>query len=117
MVRDLVSEAHRSLAICGAFFYMIFYVYILFSSLANKYYVGYTGDKLSTRLQKHNSNHKGFTGKYIDWILVYSEEFETKSGAMSRERQIKSWKSRKEIEKLIATKLSSAGSEQLIRTQ
>ncbi|MBK9670737.1 MAG: GIY-YIG nuclease family protein [Bacteroidetes bacterium] len=43
----------------------MFYVYILFSSLANKYYVGYTGDKLSTRLQKHNSNHKGFTGKIL----------------------------------------------------
>ncbi len=90
---------------------MIFHIYILYSSNANKYYVGYTGDELSSRLQKHNSNHKGFTGKYTDWVLVYSEAFETKATSMSREKQIKSRKSRKEIEKLIATKLSSVGSE------
>jgi putative endonuclease len=103
---------------------MKFHIYVLYSANANKYYVGYTGDELSSRLQKHNSNHKGFTGKYTDWVLVYSEAFETKAAAMSREKQIKSWKSRKEIEKLIVTRLSSAGSEHsdtsegsLVRTQ
>jgi putative endonuclease len=60
---------------------MKFHIYILYSANANKFYVGYTGDELSSRLQKHNSNHKGFTGKYTDWVLVYSEAFETKAEA------------------------------------
>ncbi|MEP6750678.1 MAG: GIY-YIG nuclease family protein, partial [Bacteroidota bacterium] len=47
------------------------------------------------------SNHKGFTGKTGDWMLVYAETFNSKSAAMKRESTIKNWKSRKLIEKLI----------------
>jgi putative endonuclease len=42
---------------------MAYTVYILFSIAKNKYYVGFTGDEIDERLRKHNSNHKGFTGK------------------------------------------------------
>ena len=80
---------------------MQFYVYILFSISRNSYYVGYTGDELEKRLRKHNTDHKGFTGHLADWKLKYSETFNTKSDAMKREKQIKHWKSRKLIEKLI----------------
>jgi len=48
---------------------------------------------LPERLRKHNSNHSGFTGKYNDWKIVYSEKFVSKSEAYARERQIKKWKS------------------------
>jgi putative endonuclease len=51
------------------------------------------------------TDHKGFTSKAKDWTIVYSEEFPTKSGAYFREKEIKSWKSKIKIEKLI----SSAG--------
>ena len=68
----------------------------------NSYYIGHTGDQLEERLRKHNSNHKGYTGKTGDWKLVYSEDFHTKEEAYKREREIKSWKSRKLIEKLIS---------------
>ena len=80
---------------------MKFYVYILYSSLKNNYYIGFTGDQLSERIRKHNSNHKGFTGNLGDWQLVYQEEFTTKVDAAKREKQIKNWKSRILIEKLI----------------
>ncbi len=53
------------------------------------------------RLRKHNSNHKGFTGKIGDWEIVYSENFISKSLAYARERQVKKWKSRIAIERLI----------------
>lgn len=76
------------------------YFYILFSKKLNKYYIGSTND-LVERLRKHNSNHKGFTGKIGDWKVVYSEEFKSKTEAYFRESQVKSWKSRKAIEKLI----------------
>jgi putative endonuclease len=77
------------------FLFMLFHTYILYSQTADKYYIGSTSDTLESRLYKHNANHKGFTGKAADWKIVYSEQFETKVDAMQRERQIKSWKSRK----------------------
>jgi putative endonuclease len=79
----------------------MFLTYILFSAIRDKYYIGYTGDNLLERVRKHNSNHKGFTGFTADWRVVYVEEYLTKKEAMQREKEIKQWKSRKMIEKLI----------------
>jgi putative endonuclease len=76
--------------------------YIQFSSTANKFYIGHTIEPIEERLRKHNSNHKGFTGKFQDWKVVYKEIYLSKELAYAREREIKSWKSRKRIEKLIA---------------
>jgi putative endonuclease len=75
--------------------------YILFSASAKKYYIGHTTEPIQERLRKHNSDHKGFTGKSRDWLVVYTESYSTKSLAYSREREVKGWKSRKQIEKLI----------------
>ncbi len=50
---------------------------------------------------EHLSNHKGFTSKAKDWKIVYSEAFSSKELAHLREREIKKWKSRKKIERLI----------------
>ncbi|MBE9469120.1 MAG: GIY-YIG nuclease family protein [Bacteroidetes bacterium] len=41
---------------------MKYFVYIIFSKIINKFYIGYTNNIID-RLRKHNSNHKGFTGK------------------------------------------------------
>ena len=51
---------------------------------------------------RHNQKSKGFTGNKSDWKLVYSESFKTREEAIEREFQIKKWKSRKMIEKLIS---------------
>jgi putative endonuclease len=83
---------------------MPFNVYILYSSVRDRYYVGHTGDDLLERLRKHNSNHKGFSGGVGDWIIVYTETYLTKTAAYQREREIKAWKSRKKIELLISPK-------------
>jgi putative endonuclease len=80
----------------------MYHVYILFSPTRNRFYIGSTGDDLKERIRRHNSNHKGFTGSTPDWVLKYSESFPDKSAPLKREREIKSWKSRKMIEKLIA---------------
>jgi putative endonuclease len=79
----------------------------MFSSSRNKYHVGHTCDALEERLRKHNSNHKGFTGKANHWKIVYTESLETKELAYKKERQIKSWKSRIKIEKLISSEHSA----------
>jgi putative endonuclease len=78
------------------FFCDMFYCYIIYSKSADKFYVGYTAD-LTGRLKKHNAMHRGFTGKFNDWEFVFIEKFESKIQAALRERQIKSWKSRRLI--------------------
>ena len=80
---------------------MEFTVYILFSKQINKYYVGYTGDHMSERLRKHNTKHKGFTGRASDWLICHTEKFTNQSEAFARERAIKKKKSRKYIEYLL----------------
>ena len=84
----------------------MYFVYILHSKSLDKYYIGCTSD-LEDRLKKHNSNYGGFTGKRLDWEIRYTEEFPSKIEALKREKEIKSWKSRKMVERLIR----SAGSE------
>jgi putative endonuclease len=98
--RDQLPQKVKGSLISEPFF-MPFFVYILYSSIRDRYYVGHTGDDLQERLRKHNSNHKGFSGKTGDWLIVYSETYSTKTAAYQREREIKGWKSRKKIELLI----------------
>ncbi len=79
----------------------MYHIYILFSPLKNRYYVGFTSEPPLERLRRHNTNHAGFTGKTGDWGIVYTEVYPEKEQAIQREKQIKGWKSRKMIEKLI----------------
>ena len=78
----------------------IWYVYILYSSTINKYYIGFTSN-LEQRLIQHNSKHKGFTSAAKDWEILYSEEYNEEQTARAREKQIKKWKSRQKIVELI----------------
>ena len=77
------------------------YTYILYSETLDKFYIGHTCENLDERLRKHLSNHKGFTSKIKDWKIVYFEILENKSLAYKRELEIKSWKSKIKIKKLI----------------
>ena len=79
------------------------YTYILYSKSIDKFYIGFTAGELEERLRKHNSNHKGFTGKASDWEMIWTQAFDTETGARARERQIKAWKSRKMILKLVGS--------------
>ena len=69
----------------------------------DKYYIGSTGNELKQRIMKHNSYHKGFTGRANDWERVYQEIFPDKSTAFKREKEIKAWKSRTRIQLLISS--------------
>ena len=79
----------------------IFWLYIIQNS-KGKFYVGHT-DYLEQRLHFHNTGQSHYTAGKGPRTLVYSEQFGTRSEAMARERQIKRWKSRAMIEKLIAS--------------
>jgi len=78
----------------------MYFFYVLYSRSLDKFYLGHTAD-LQERLRKHNTNHKGYTGKANDWELAYHEEFESKSAAYAREREVKGWKSRKRVASLV----------------
>ena len=64
-----------------------FYVYILHSKLLDRYYIGSTQD-ITKRLEKHLSNHKGYTSRAKDWVVVYSESHLTKSWYSLAERSL-----------------------------
>ena len=78
----------------------MFYFYILHSDSLDKFYIGYTAN-IEERIKKHLVNHKGFTGRAVDWKIVYSEEYNSKEEAYARERQVKKWKSKQMIVNLI----------------
>ena len=77
-----------------------YFVYILQCS-DKSFYIGYT-DNLDARVEKHN---KGKAAKYTSGRrpvnLVYCEEYDSKSSAMSREMKLKQL-SRAQKEKLIS---------------
>ena len=77
------------------------YLYILHSLSLDKFYVGSTSMSIEERLKKHLTNHDGFTSKAKDWVIVYYESYNTIQLAYVIELQIKRWKSKKAIIKLI----------------
>jgi putative endonuclease len=76
------------------------HVYILYSKFLDRYYVGGT-ENIEECLRRHNSNHKGFTGRAADWKIIYKEDLPDKQSGLAREKQVKNWKSRLMIEKLV----------------
>ncbi|MCB0380170.1 MAG: GIY-YIG nuclease family protein [Flavobacteriales bacterium] len=69
-------------------------VYILYSRNFNKIYIGYTSN-LEGRFISHNEKAtKGYTIKYRPWVIAFFEEFESKSEAIKREKELKSSRGR-----------------------
>src|SRR6188474_2503556 len=83
---------------------MTFLVYILRTS-ANTLYIGQTNN-LKKRMGEHQSKN-GRSSKYMksfeSFELVYSEEYQTRSEALKREYELKTWPKIKK-EALIQTK-------------
>ncbi len=77
----------------------MYYTYILKSNKNGRYYIGYTAD-INGRLSRHNSGVVAATKNFRPWVLFYNEKYDSENEAVRREKQIKSWKSRKAIEKL-----------------
>ena len=77
----------------------MFYVYIIYSALKDKYYIGQTSD-LEKRLETHRLR-KNLGAN--DWVLKYSETFTKRSEAVKRELEIKNKKRRAYIESLISS--------------
>ena len=78
----------------------MFYVYILQSLICGRYYIG-SCDNIENRFKQHNDGKVKSTKAFKPWKLVYQEKFKTRENAIVREYQLKSWKSRDALEKLI----------------
>ncbi len=78
----------------------MYYVYIIQSVTNNSYYIGYTHNP-NERIDQHNKGRSRYTKNKGPWILKYLEKLNTLKEARHREKQIKSWKKRKAIERLI----------------
>ena len=85
-------------------FVFMYKVYIIYSKVIDQYYIGQTSN-LENRLYRHNNSGSKSTKKANDWVLKYSETFETRSEAVKRESEIKSKKRRAYIEGLISSEL------------
>ena len=79
----------------------MYYVYVLYSEVSDKIYIGYTTNPQG-RLESHNHpKNKGWTKRYQPWKIIHSESFYTKSAAMKREQELKSHQGRDFIHNLI----------------
>ena len=80
----------------------MYYIYILYSSGSDRYYLGYT-DNPARRLLEHNTSpHLSYTFKHRPWEMkAYFEISESKSEAIRIERYLKKQKSRSLIEELM----------------
>jgi putative endonuclease len=75
----------------------MFYIYILYATKYDKFYIGYTNN-YRLRIQQHNHQQyfNTFTSKYRPWELAAVFECGTEEGeAIKLERFIKKQKSRK----------------------
>ncbi|MEK7650532.1 MAG: GIY-YIG nuclease family protein [Patescibacteria group bacterium] len=64
------------------------------------YYTGSTGN-LEQRLTEHQNGKVKSTKNNLPCQLIYSETYQNRSLAQGREYQIKKWKSRAAIERLL----------------
>ncbi|HEY4519556.1 MAG TPA: GIY-YIG nuclease family protein [Candidatus Paceibacterota bacterium] len=89
---------------------MEFFVYILFSDVAQKFYIGQT-NSVPHRLTQHNSPRgRGWTARHRPWKLVHVEKCADRSEARKKERYLKSLKNQATIRRYIAGWSSSSSS-------
>lgn len=81
------------------FYFIMFYIYILYSHTIDRYYVG--TQNIENRILRHNNSSTKSTKNGKPWVLVYQESFNTRAEAVKRELEIKKKKSRIYIQNLI----------------
>jgi putative endonuclease len=98
---DGIEEVVGSNPIGSTKFISVFYLYILQSEATGRFYIGQTRD-VPERLAYHNANYSKSLKNRGPWWFVYTEQYKTRSEAMLRECQLKSWKDRRMVEKLMS---------------
>ena len=87
----------------------MFTVYVLYSEIHGKKYIGYTSD-LIERFRSHNElGTKGYTMRYRPWKVLHTEVFSTKKEALKREAQLKGGQGRQWIDEHLIPLYVSVG--------
>ena len=81
-----------------------YFVYVISSEIANKFYVGMSADP-QARLKQHNAGHSQFTKGFRPWILVYSEFARNRENARKLEKFYKSGNGRKHWKKILESQI------------
>ena len=105
MVRVQEEEPNR-LEKSGLFYFMaMFYIYFLYSTSSDNYYIGHSNDTERRLLEHNSSDFNTYTKKHRPWVLAYSFAVSPDRGdALKIERFIKKQKSRKLIQAIISEK-------------
>ena len=74
-------------------------------TITNKSYIGQSIKSMEERLKRHNGELKTKPSAYTrknfgKWDVIYKEEFKTRSEAIKREKQLKSYQGRLFIKNL-----------------
>ena len=76
---------------------IMYYVYALYNQSLKKVYIGQTNN-VDRRLLEHNKDGNHYTTSLKgEWELIYKEEVATRSEALKREKQLKSYRGREFI--------------------
>ena len=81
-------------------FLMVYSVYIL-RNTEGRLYIGQTSN-MELRLRQHNEGKAFWTKGRGPWQLIHSENFTTRSAAMTQERRLKALKSKRTLLDYIA---------------
>ncbi|MDP1884459.1 MAG: GIY-YIG nuclease family protein [Candidatus Moranbacteria bacterium] len=72
----------------------MFTVYILRSLKNSKRYIGYTSKEALARLHDHNTGSNKWTRENGPFVIIHTEEYDSKIEAMKREKFLKSGQGR-----------------------
>ena len=81
----------------------MYFVYVIYNSVAHKFYVGQTKD-LERRISFHNTKEfgKSYSSQFVGtWEVIYKEAYPDRSSALQREKQLKSYRGRQFIKNTI----------------
>jgi putative endonuclease len=94
----------------------MYYIYILYSSSFDLFYVGHSDDPFRRLIEHNNSDHNTYTSKYRPWELkAIFQSGQNRNQALAMERFIKKQKSRNLIIKMIDGAELSGRLAQLVR--
>ena len=82
----------------------MFYTYILHNEETDRYYIGSTNN-LERRVKEHLQGKTRTTKILQTYKIAYVENFNTEKECRNREKQLKSFKSKKYLKWLISSKM------------
>ena len=79
----------------------MYFIYVLQSIKSRSRYVGSTKN-VDKRLEEHNTGRVRYTKGRMPWTIVYTEQYQTRSEAMRKEKLLKSGQGRKFLDSLLS---------------